>query len=154
MSFGALGNRFDQRLPKGGFGPRYDRVLFGDRVWAESHLVGNGPVCVDGSEFHLSDHSGLLAYVDVCDAYASTAKQDLVASRLRRAQLVSLRDGSQQRKLEEMKARRQHGREEQALARRRAAERDREEFQHAQRRGARQRRERRCLLYTSPSPRD
>ena len=103
VSFGVSGNRFDHRLPKRGFGHRYDRVLYGKRVWAESHLVGNGPVCFDGSEFHLSDHSGVFAYVDVCGAYATTAKQDLVASRMRRGQLVSLRDGSQQRELEEMR---------------------------------------------------
>jgi len=149
VSFGAQGNRFDHRLPKGGIGQRYDRVLFGERVWAESHLVGNGPVCSDGSEFHLSDHCGVLAYVDVCEAYASKAKQDLVAAGLRRAQLVSLRDVSHQRELEEMKARRQQGREQQALARSRAAERDREAFQQAQRRGARLRRERRVRLRES-----
>ena len=148
-SFGVPGNRFDHRLQKKGFGQRYDRVLFGNRVWAESHLVGNGPVNFEGSEFYVSGHCGVLAYVDVCDAYASRAKHDLAVARARRAQLVSLRDTSQQKELVEMKARRQQGREEQALARRRVAERDRAAFQQAQRRGARQRRERRATLMES-----
>ena len=57
------------------------------------------------------------------------------------------RDGSQQKELEEIKARRQQGREQQALARRRVAERDRAEYQAAQRRGAQQRRNRRVRLH-------
>ena len=85
----------------------------------------------------------------MCEAYGSKAKQDLVAAGLRRAQLVSLRDVSHQRELEELKARRQQGREQQALARSRVAERDREAFQQAQRRGARRRQERRRQLRES-----
>ena len=115
-------------------------------MWAESHLVGNGPVYFEGSEFWLSDHCGILAYVDLCDAYGSKAKQDLIVARARRGQLVSLRDQNQQKELVEVKARRQHGREEQALARRRAAERDRAAFQRGQKRGAQQRRKRRDEL--------
>ena len=90
VSFGAQGNRFDHRLPKRSFGHRYDHVLFGKGVWAESHLIGNGPVCFDGSEFHLSDHCGVLAYVDVCGAYMSKTTQDIVAARVRRARMPSL----------------------------------------------------------------
>ena len=97
VSFGAPGNRFDHSLPKRSFGQRYDRVLCAPKVWAESHLIGNGPVSFEGSEFHLSDHCGVHAYVDVCGAYSSKAKQDVAAARVRRAQLVSWRDGSQQK---------------------------------------------------------
>ena len=145
-TFGAQGNRFDHGLQKVGCGARYDRVLFGKKVWAESHVVGNGPVHFEGSEFWLSDHCGLLAYVDFCDAYGSKAKQDVVVARARRGQLVSMREQSQQKELVEVKARRQQGREEQALARRRVAERDRAAFQRVQRRGARQRHTRRERL--------
>ena len=146
VSFGAQGNRFDHSLQRMGNGSRYDRVLFGRNVWAESHLVGSGSVYFEGSEFWLSDHCGLLAYVDLCDAYGSSAKQDKIVARARRGQLVSLRDQNQQKELVEVKARRQHGREEQALARRRAAERDRAAFQRGQRRGAQQRKKRRDEL--------
>ena len=59
---------------------------------------------------------------------------------------MRLREHGQQRELVEVKARRQMGREEQVLARRRTAERDREHFQRAQRRGAVQRQERRSRL--------
>ena len=143
FSFGAQGNRFDHSLQRLGSEARYDRVLFGQNVWGESHLVGNGSVYFEGSEFWLSDHCGLLAYVDLCDAYGSKAKQDVPVARARRGQLVSLRDVNQQKELVEVKARRQQGREEQALARRRAAERDRASFLQGQRRGAQQRRKRR-----------
>ena len=102
VSFGAPGNRFDHRVPKRSFGQRYDRVLSAQGVWSESHLVGNGYVSFEGSEFHLSDHCGVYAYVGVCAAYNSKAKQDVAAARLRRSQLVSLRDGSQQKELEEI----------------------------------------------------
>ena len=100
----------------------------------------------EGEEFYLSDHFGVLAYVDVCDAYVSRAKQDVVATQARRGHLVRLREHGQEKELVEVKARRQVGREEQALARRRTAERDREQFQRTQRRGAKQRQERRRRL--------
>ena len=66
VSFGAPGNRFDHSLPKRSFGQRYDRVLCAPKVWAESHLIGNGHVTFEGSKFNLSDHCGVYAYVDVC----------------------------------------------------------------------------------------
>ena len=149
VSWGAPGNRFYEEVsqPKSrSLGLRLDRVLFGSKLWAESHLVGQGPVFFDGEEFYLSDHFGVLAYVDVSDAYASRAKQDVVATQARRGHLVRLREHGQEKELVEVKARRQLGREEQALARRRTAERDREQFQRTQRRGAKQRQERRRRL--------
>lgn len=145
-SWGVKENKFYEDSTYGGVGLRKDRVLFGKKVWAEAHLVGQGKRFFDGREFNLSDHYGVLAYVDVGDFYASLAKQDCVAARVRRGQLVSMRDQAQQRELVEAKAMRQAGCEEQEIARRRAAERNRVGFQQAQRRAARQRRARRVVL--------
>ena len=141
-SWGVKGNCFYADSVYAGPGLRKDRVLFGKMVWAEAHLVGQGKVFFDGREFYLSDHFGVLAYVDVGDLYASRAKQDSIAARGRRGQLVSLRDQAQQKELVEVNARSQAGRGAQAVAQRRVAERDRSDFQRAQQRGARQRRER------------
>ena len=148
-SWGVKGNAFYKDSAYTGPGLRKDRVLFGRKLWAEAHVVGQGKLFFDGSEFCLSDHFGVMAYVDVADLYASRAKQDGVAARVRRGQLVSLREQAQQKELVEARARSQAGREEQALARRRVAERDRADFQRAMQRGARQRRERRAALRTA-----
>ena len=120
--------------------------MFAEHVWAESHLIGQAKVFFEGSEFFLSDHFGVMAYVDVVDVYGSKAKQDRVAAQSRRSQLVRLRDELQQKELVEVRAMVQEGREERALARQRAMERDRKAYQHAQRRGARSRRERQLRL--------
>ena len=129
-------------------GQGYGRTasFFGETVWAEAHIAGQGKVFFDGAEFCMSDHFGLMAYVDAGHLYASRAKQDCLAARVRRGQLVGLRDQAQQRELVEVRAKAQAGREEQAVARRRVAERDRDDFQRAQARGARQRRQRRVEL--------
>ena len=148
VSWAAPGNRFNVNLRKG-VGRRLDRVLFAGHVWAESHLVGQGKIFFEGQELNFSDHYGLLCYVDVCAAYGSRAKQDIVAARVRRASLVSIREQNQQKELVEVQARRQEGRDDQALARKRASEQDREEYQRAQLRGARQRRDRRAQLRLS-----
>ena len=87
-----------------------------------------------------------MAYVDVDDVYDSRAKQDCVTARVRRGQLVSMRDEAQQKELLEVRASCQAGREGQVLAQRRAAERERADYQRAQERGARQRRERRVSI--------
>ena len=146
FSWGVRGNAFYADSGYAGPGLRKDRVLFGSRTWAEAHLVGQGKMFFEGCEFGLSDHFGVMAYVDVDKVYASKAKQDCVTARVRRGQLVSMRDEAQQKELLEVKASGQAGREGQALAQRRAAERERAEYQRAQERGARQRRERRVAL--------
>ena len=45
----------------------------------------------------------IAAYVDVCDAYVSRAKQDVVATRARRGHLVRLREHGQEKELVEVK---------------------------------------------------
>lgn len=146
VSWGVKDNRFYKDSAYSGAGLREDRVLFGKKVWAEAHLVGQGKRFFDGHEFYMSDHFGVMSYVDSGDVYASLAKQDSVVARTRRGQLVALRDQAQQKELVEVRALRQAGREDLAFARRRAAERDRAEFQRGQQRAARQRRSRRAGL--------
>jgi len=146
FSWGVKSNAFYKDSQYSGPGLRKDRVLFGKRAWAEAHLVGQGKMFFDGCEFCLSDHFGVMAYVDVGDVYASRAKQDCVTARVRRGQLVSMREQAQQKELLEVKASCQAGREGQALARLRALQRGRAEYQRAQDRGARQRLGRRVAM--------
>ena len=146
VSWNAPGNRFYDGHRKNP-GKRLDRVLFSRRVWAETHLVGQGKIFFEGEEFSFSDHGGLFAYVDVCAAYASRAKGDLAAMGRRRADLVGLREQSQQQELEYVQGKRQEGRDEQALAKQRAWETNREELRSAQMRGAKMRRDRRESLW-------
>ena len=49
------GNKFYADLEYAGPGLRKDRVLFGEGLWAESYLVGQGRLFFDGQEFCLSD---------------------------------------------------------------------------------------------------
>ncbi len=146
VSWGVKDNRFYKDSSYSGPGLRKDRVLFGKKVWAEAHLVGQAKRFFAGHEFYVSDHFGVMSYVDCGDMYASLAKQDSVVARSRRGQLVALRDQAQQKELVEVRALRQAGREDMEFARRRAAERDRADFQRAQQRAARQRRGRRARL--------
>lgn len=142
FSWGVPGNKFYANSLYTGPGMRKDRVLFGKRLWAAAHVVGQCEQYFDGEKFHLSDHFGLMAYVDVDDAYASRATLDVAVAKARRRQLVTGMEQNQQKEIADTKERRQAGREEQALARRRAQERDRADLQRAQRRGANQRRSR------------
>ena len=147
FSWGVKGNKFYDDLGYGGPGIKKDRAFFGKRLWAEAHLVGQGKRYFDGCEFCLSDHFGLVVHVDVDDAYASGAKQDCVRARARRGQLVAVREESEQREAVEVKAMQQAGRESAEIARRRAADRDKVDFQKGQRRAARQRQSRRAALH-------
>ena len=148
-SWGVKGNKFYADMSYAGFGLQKDRVLFGSRVWAEAHLVGQGKVYFGGSEFCLSDHFGVLAYVDVGKLYASAAKRDVVTARERRGQLRKLKDETEQKELVWVRAMAQAGREELAAARRRLSEGERAVYEQAQQRGARQRRRRRGELQTA-----
>ena len=138
FSWGVSANKFYANSLYRGVGLRKDRVLFGKRVWAVAHLVGLCEQYFDGEKFYLSDHFGVMSYVDADDSYASRANLDMAAARARRRQLGLVMERNQQKELADAKARRK----EQALARRRAHERDRADLQRAQRRGANQRRKR------------
>jgi len=134
FSWGVPGNRFYADMTSGGRGLRKDRVLFGEMVWAKAHLVGQCEHFFDGSKFHLSDHFGVMAYVDVSPVYASiTRKQDVLAARARRAEIANFMRQCQQKDQVEVRALQQRGRDSQALEQQRARERDRVSFQGAQR---------------------
>ena len=142
FSWGRKGNRFFADMSYAGPGLRKDRVLFGKKVWAQAHLVGQCEQFFEGEQFYLSDHFGVMAYVDVRDVYASRAKRDLAAAQVLRGRMANLMEENQQRELVEVKALRQAGREDLALAQQRARLRDAEDFRREQQRGARQRRSR------------
>ena len=103
-SWGARGNRYYAELKYIGGGFRYDRVLFRGAVWAEAHLVGQSKVFLDGLEFYRSDHFGLLACVDVCEAYASVFGGDDDLARSRRGVLVQLKEDAMQKEQVEARA--------------------------------------------------
>ena len=96
-------------------------------AWIASYLVadcGLSLIWLDKAKFFSRVGSFICLitvafwHVDVCDAYASRAKQDVVLAQARRGHLVRLREHGQEKELVEVKARRQMGREEQAVARR------------------------------------
>ena len=60
----------------------------------------------------MSDHFGLMAYVDVHDAYSSRKRSAELVARSRRGQLVAMRELAMQKEAVEAKAMLQHGREE------------------------------------------
>ena len=91
-SWMALGNRFYADSPYSGPGLRYDRHLFGAGLWAEAHLVGQGKVFFEGQEFFMSDHFGVMAYVDQSRLHAFSSKRPGVAAGARRAQLFDAKD--------------------------------------------------------------
>ena len=149
VSWGARGNGFYADSSYAGFGIRKDRALFGQGLWAEAHLVGQGKEFFDGAEFNLSDHFGVMVYVDNAECYEAITKKSEMVRRLHRKRLADLRERFQQLELVENKARRLAGREQQAVERRRVAERDRADFQKGIRRAADQRRDRGIALKSS-----
>ena len=126
---------FDADLEYRGPGHRYDRVFFPDGVWAEAHLVGQGRRFFEGREFNLSDHFGVMCYVDVHEAYGSKGGFGGLSARARRGELVAMKDVSLQTELQEALAVLQSGRSEQAVARQRASERERVDHCRMQREG-------------------
>ena len=111
----------DQDTPR--LGQRFDRVLFCGAVFGSSYLVGLCRQFKDGAEFCLSNHFGVLALLDVHGVYRGTSGQRPI--RERRQALGRLRD--QESLAEQQQVREMHrvGREEAALMRARAADRDR-----------------------------
>lgn len=69
-------------------GVRFDRVLYSGSVAVEVHMVGGGKVFSEGCAFILSDHAGLLAFIDVDDVH----RLGLSAARQRRVALCRARD--------------------------------------------------------------
>ena len=116
FSWDVPGNRFYDDMTNGGRGSRKDRGFFGEKVWAKAHLVRLCEQFFNGCKFylsdHLSDHFGVMSYLDVSAAYASVGrKQDFVAAGARRDELVSFMCQCQQKDQVEMRALLQRGRE-------------------------------------------
>ena len=121
-------------------------MFFRGPVWAEAHLVGQTKVFLDGLEFYRSDHFGLLAYVDVDDVFARDLGGDEGRARARRSLLVQMNENATQKEQVEARALLQLGREEQAVALRRASLRDAQDEEVKLRAAAKQRRKRRARL--------
>ena len=107
-------------------GQQFDRVLFGGSVVAYSCLVGQHRVFKDGCEFFLSDHFPLLGFVDVHASYRAGVDESGVA-RIRAMALARYRDLVSAREVQNSKERERAGRENAALRRAQAADRDLEE---------------------------
>jgi hypothetical protein len=142
-SWGKSTNKFYSDCSYNGPGLQYDRVLFAGAMWVEAQLIGEARRFFDGAEFCLSDHFGLLCYVDVHNAYSLRSRAGDMEARARRLRLASMKDLAVQKELVESRALLQLGREEQALARKRVALRDQGEFQQAQKKAAKERADRR-----------
>jgi hypothetical protein len=131
-SWGVKGNKFYADSLYTGVGLRYDRMLFAGSLTVEAHLIGEARRFFEGAEFCLSDHFGLLGYVDVHDVYGSKSRSGGMAARARRGRLAAMKDLAVQKEMVEAKALLQLGREEQALGRQRAKQRDHAELHKLQ----------------------
>ena len=146
FSWGVRWNKFFSHSKYRGVGTKYDRVLFAQECFAAAHLIAQGRIGVGGEEFCMSDHFGLLVFADMGRVFSSRAKADQGAARTRRRAIAEACEQSQQAEYAEVQARRQALREDRALARQLAVERDREGMSKAQRRGAQARQRRRADL--------
>ena len=126
---------------------RFDRAFFGRKLFAQAHLVAQGPVVFEGVQFCASDHFGLMVYVDAADVFALRGRGPAEAARVRRAEVSRTCEAAAEREVQEVRARRQAAREEKAVEREKAGERDRAEFSKVQQRAARRRAQRRQALY-------
>ena len=145
-TWGVPGNKFDKDALPRGRGQKYDQALGGPAIWAEALVIAQGRQFFDGEDFYLSDHFGLMVFAAVGGEFASRRHGDQRLAKARRAAVTRLRNEVRQREGEELKARRQAALEARAVARQRAADRGRQEWQRAQRKGAAERRRRQEVL--------
>ncbi|CAK0828905.1 unnamed protein product, partial [Prorocentrum cordatum] len=138
-TWGVRWNRFfaDQQCSGPGF--RFDRAMFGEKLFARAHVMARGPVVFEGVQFCASDHFGLMVYVDVADVFALRGRGREEAARVRRGEVCRVCEVGGEREAQEVRDRRQAARDQQGLDRERAAERDREAFARGQQRAARER---------------
>ncbi|CAK0803148.1 unnamed protein product, partial [Prorocentrum cordatum] len=146
-TWGVRWNRFfaDQQCSGPGF--RFDRAMFGEKLFARAHAMARGPVAFEGAQFCASDHFGLMAYVDVADVFALRGRERAEAARVRRGEARRVCEVGGEREAQEVRDRRQAARDQQGLDRERAAERDREAFARGQQRAACERARRRQALH-------
>ena len=72
-------------------GYAFDRAFYAGGLCAEAFLVGKSRIFMEGVKFSLSDHYGVLGYLDI-HASHSVGSQDGAARRERRGALVAIRD--------------------------------------------------------------
>ena len=108
-------------------GEKFDRVLFRGAVVAYSCLVGQHRVFKDGCEFFLSDHFPLLGFVDVHESHRGDTR-DQGVGRIRTMVLARYRDLVSAREVQNAKEKERVGRENAALRRAQAADRDLEQL--------------------------
>ena len=146
-TWGVSWNRFFADQLYSGPGLRFDRAMFGEKLFARAHVIARGPVVFEGVQFCMSDHFGLMVYVDVADVFAQRGRGRLEAARVRRGEVCRACDVGGEREAQEVRDRRQAAREQQGLDRERAVGRDREAFAQGQQKAARERARRRQALY-------
>jgi endonuclease/exonuclease/phosphatase family metal-dependent hydrolase len=67
--------RYEQEVgARKGVGFAFDRIFFRGACWVECFLVGRGRHYSQGHGFHISDHFGLLGFVDVSGFFARRAR--------------------------------------------------------------------------------
>ena len=102
---------------------RFDRVMFRVAVSACAFLVGQCKQFSDGGSFYLSDHFGVLTFVDAHRAHLGRVGAAVVRERNRA--LAQLRNEAALAESHLVRERARQGHEEAALMRARAADRDR-----------------------------
>ena len=139
LSWNLWVNRFFEDLKEfRGIGQRFDRVFFSGAVSVYACLVGQYRFFCDGAEFFLSDHFGLLGFLDVHKAYGvCLGASGTAVVRDRRAALARVRDREHLSEVQHCKERERVGREEAAFRRVQAGDRDREELLKRSRKEAR-----------------
>ena len=123
-------------------GEVFDQVLSSGCVWVEGHRVGNCYEYRAGKKFHLSDHFGLLGFVDVHAAYGTAGGGQSHVAENRRAALGSRRTQSAAVENILTRDREMSGERNVALEAERAAQRERGQSMKAQAKKRKEREER------------
>ena len=72
-------------------GDRFDQIWFKGKAWADGHMIGTFRCFCDGASFYLSDHFGLLGFIDIHSDYRGTGAKAVSAARQRRLELGRMR---------------------------------------------------------------
>ena len=121
-------NRFYENLQSyRRLGEAFDRIWSAGEVWVEGHMVGACRTYCSGESFFLSDHFGLLGFMDVHAAYGVVGGGNSEVARKRREALGSLRTESVMAEKVLTRDRERQGEQERALEAERAAQRERGE---------------------------
>ena len=139
FSFHPLVNKYNEDLQHyKGPGFKFDRVLFKGQLMVEAMLVGRARQFHEGQPFYLSDHFGVLAFLDVHAGHTHRGDQ----SRERRSVLAAQRDEQALAENIFVVSSEKAGQEEAALDRARTVWRERGDALEAAKRAGRERTER------------